>query len=326
MFYPLCVCLILAVMFVVFTLTTLATVPALKVLAGLTRRIRAGTVANLFFIFRSLPVIFGIIASIGLALPAFLRFEPHSTSEMPGAALLLLAASGLFIMLVMAGRCLQILRLTLSLQRRWMKNANPLTVNFRGIPVFCVKDSASLVVVAGIFVPRIFISQDVADVLNGAELDAALSHELAHIHTGDNLRQLVLKITRAPKFWGSVAGIDSLWAIASEIAADERAIAQGTSPLELSSALVKVGRLSFQHGSQLLAVSHLTDGCSSSTFMRAGRLRDLLERGVSAEQTSWHGHGTYHWLAWVVIILLVYSFALGTMLPSVHEALEFIVH
>ena len=157
MFYLLCLCLVLAVMFLAFALTTLAAMPALRLLAGLTDRVRAGTSANLLFTFRTLPLAFAVVTSVGLALPAFLEFEPSSTREMPGPTLLLLAGLGLFILLAMAWRCSRILHLTLNLQRRWLKDATPLTVSFTGIPVFCVKDSVSLVAVAGIFVPRIFI-------------------------------------------------------------------------------------------------------------------------------------------------------------------------
>ena len=324
MFYLLCFSLVLAVMFAIFALTALASLPALRVLARLKHRIHAGTTANLLFLFRALPLMLGMAASLGLALPAFLKFEPSSTHEMPGPALLLLAGLGLFIVLTMAWRCSRILRLTLGLQRQWLKNSTPLRASFKGIPVFCVEGTASLVAVAGIFSPRIFVSRDVADALNGTELKAALAHELAHVSAGDNLRQLVLKATQAPGFLRFFADIDSLWASTSELAADERAIAQGASPLDLSSALVKVGRLSFERRSPLLAASHLVEGCSSATSARVGHLRNLLEHGVSPKQKDTLRHRHYR-LAGAALALLVYLFALGTILPQVHEALEFIV-
>lgn len=324
MFYLLCLCLVLAVMFIVFALAALTSLPALRALNAYRHVVRAGTTANLLFIFRALPLVLGIVASVGLALPAFLEFEPYATHEMPGPILLLLAGLGLFIVMGMTWRIVQIVWTTLSLQRRWLKNSKPLDVSFKGIPVFCVEGSASLVAVAGIFVPRIFLSRDVADVLNTEELNAALAHELAHVNANDNLRQFILKMMPKPGFLPFLSDMDSLWSSTSELAADERAIARGTSPLDLSSALVKVGRLTFQRRSTLLAASHLVDGCSSATHMRAGHLRDLLEHGVPSEKANPTGQWMRGWIACAAVVLL-YLLALWTLLPEVHEALEFIV-
>ncbi len=326
MFLPLCFCLVLAVMFVVFALTTLASWPALRLLTRLAHHVRAGTAANLLFIFRAIPLVVGVAASLGLALPAFLEFEPRSTHERLGPMLLLLAALGLFLMLTMTWRGSRILYLTLGLERRWLKNSRLLTVSLRGIPVFCVENSTSLVAVSGIFVPRIFVSRDVADVLSEPELNAALFHELAHVNTGDNLKQLVLKMTRMPGFVRFISDIDSSWASKSEIAADEQAIVHGASPLALSSALVKVGRLSFQRRSLLLVASHLVDGCSSATSARVGRLRELLDRDALPLQIGEVAQRSYPWMAYGVVILFIYLFALVTVLPTIHEVLEFIVH
>lgn len=324
MFYLLCLCLVLAVMFIIFVLATFTSLPALRVLLAYRHRVGARTAANLLFIFRAWPLVLGMVASLGLALPAFLEFEPSSTREMPGPVLLLMAGLGLFIVIGMTWRIVQIVWVTVSLQRRWLKKSRPLDVSFKGIPVFCVEDSASLVAVAGIFSPRVFISRDVANVLNTEELNAALSHELAHVNSNDNLRQFLLKVMPKPRFLPFLSDMDSLWSSTSEVAADERAIAKGASPLDLSSALVKVGRLSVQRRSTLLAASHLVDGCNSATHMRAGHLRDLLEHGVPSEKTNPAGQWIRGWMACAAVVLL-YLLALWTLLPEVHEALEFIV-
>jgi Zn-dependent protease with chaperone function len=324
MFYLLCSCLVFAVMFTALSLATLACAPVLRLLTGLKHLVRAGTTSNLLFMFRALPFVLGVVASLGLALPAFLEFEPYSTSEMPGPALLLLAGLGLVIALTMVWRCLRILAVTLSLQRRWLKSSSQLMITFNGIPVFCVHDSASLLAVTGIFSRRIFVSRDVADILNAAELNAALSHELAHVSTNDNLRKLVLKVMCPPPFWPFLSDVDSFWARASELAADERAIAHGTSPLDLSSALIKVGRLSFHRRPALLAASHLVDGCSSATVARAERLRQWIEGGTVCPQPSSVEHRLRPWFACAAIVLL-YLLALRTILPPIHDFLEFIV-
>jgi BlaR1 peptidase M56 len=324
MFYLLCFCVVLAVMFLAFAVTTLASMPVLRFMAGTSSRLRAATAANLLFAIRGLPLLATLIIGLGLALPAFLEFEPHSTHENPGPALLLLGAFGLLITLAVLFRLARTLRLTLALERKWLANAIAMRISFKGIPVFRVNDSGSLVAVVGIFKPRIFVSKAVADLLNQEELEAALSHELAHVRARDNLRHLVLNLTSLPKF-PQIARADSVWATASELAADERAIAQGASAMDLSSALVKVGRLSFDRHPALLAASHLVDSCTSATLMRAARLRDLLNGGTLpiAEQTA--AHRGLRRLIYGAFCLTIYLLALASFLPSVHEALEFFV-
>jgi peptidase M48-like protein len=324
MFYLLSFSLVLAVMFAVMALATLTSLPAVKLLQRATGRIRAGSAANLLFTVRALPLLLGTAASLGFTLPAFLEFEPHSTREMPGPALLLLAGLGLLSMLAMARRYWRILRSTISLELNWLKNGTRLPVNCNGIPVFCVNDRASLVAVVGIFAPKIFVSRDVANLLSEEELSAALCHELAHVSTADNLRKLLLQVMGPPEALSSLADLDALWAGASEIAADERAIAQGASALDLSSALVKVGRLSMEPHPQL-AASHLVDNSVSATQARAGRLRELLNSNASSRPAAPHDSRPYHWLGGGALALLVYLLSLGAILPAVHEALEFFV-
>ncbi len=323
MFYLLCFCLVFAVMFIVYGATMLASFPLLQALARIKGRVRPGAAANLLFSLRTLPLVLAAITSLGLALPAFLKFEPSATREMPGLMLWLLAGLGLAILLTMAWRCWRIMRLTLSLERSWLSKARRLKTSFRDIPVFSVDDSASMVAVAGIFVPRVFVSRNVIDALTAAEFEAALSHELAHVSAWDNLRQLVLKVTRVGPL-RFVAKMDALWASNSELAADERAIALGASPLNLSSALVKVGRLSFTPRPQLLAASHLVDGCSSATSARAKHLQELLQHGSPLKHTVPAANRGRLWLL-CGATLLIYWFAVVTILPQVHEALEFIV-
>jgi hypothetical protein len=93
--------------------------------------------------------------------------------------------------------------------------------------------------------------------------------------------------------------------------------------LNLSSALVKVGRLSSTPSPRLLAASHLVDGCHSAISARAMHLKDLLQRGAAPEQTR-AARGSHWWLL-CCAALIIYLFALVTVLPQVHEALEFIV-
>jgi beta-lactamase regulating signal transducer with metallopeptidase domain len=324
MFYLLCFCVVFAVIFLAFAVTTLASLPMLRLMAAISSQLRAATAADLLFTVRGLPLLAALVIGVGLALPAFLEFEPHSTHENPGPALLLLGVFGLLITIAVLFRLVRTLRFTLALERRWLANATAMRITFQGIPVFRVNDSGSLVAVVGIFKPRIFVSKTVADLLNEDELEAAFAHELAHVRARDNLRHLLLNLTAVPGL-SQIALADSVWASASELAADERAIAQGASAVDLSSALVKVGRLSFERPPALLAASHLVDNCHSATLMRAARLRDLLNGGTLpiAGQTAMHRG--LRWILYGGSCLAIYLLALASFLPSLHEALEFFV-
>jgi Zn-dependent protease with chaperone function len=323
-FFALCICLLFAVMFLSIALATLATLPAVRVAKRFTDKADSAGMANILFGLRAFPILLGVLASLGLSLPAFLKFEPHTTHEIPGAPLLLFAAAGIAVTAVMSFRYVLAIRATRRVREQWLNQATLL----RGathIPVYCVEQAASLLAVTGIFSPRIFVSRDVVDSLTTAELDAALSHEMAHVSATDNLKQLFLKVTCPPNWLRALAKIDTLWSRFAELAADERAMTSGTAALELSSALVKVGRLSAGRRPALLTASHLVDGCAESTMARVARLRDLLERENEQQQASTATHHHFATTLWLGSLLVMYLLLLGTVLPQIHEALEILV-
>lgn len=325
MFFALCICLLFAVMFLSIALATLAILPALRVANRFADRAESSAIANVLFALRASPVLLGALASLGLALPAFLKFEPHTTHEIPGAPLLLFAGAGIAVTAVISLRYLLAMRATRRVREQWLKDATLLPSAKTRIPVFCVEHASSLLAVTGVFSPRIFVSRDVVESLTTAELDAALSHELAHVSATDNLKQLFLKITSPPQWLRALAKIDLLWGRFAELAADERAMSSGASALELSSALVKVGRLSVRKHPILLTASHLVDSCSAATTARVARLRDLLEREHEAPRTFTRPRPHSALLMWIGSLLMLYLLLLGTVLPQIHDALEFLV-
>lgn len=321
MFYTLSITLCLAVMFLVCAAAVLLSIPAIKLGRGALEKARPHTQASVWFLFRVAPFALAAIVSLGLALPAFLRFEPPSTEEMINGPLLALAAMGAAVLAVMAGRLARMLYATRMLEQRWLANAQRLRLDAVSCPVYVVSDVKSLLAVTGIFRPQVFVSVDVAEALSEEELSAALAHELAHVRHFDNLRQLLLKSTQLPiDAWRTA---DAEWTGASEIAADETAVRRGAPALELSSALIKVGRLSARLAApKSLAASHLAPcGCGACTGQRAARLRALLEN----ESLPVHSGGLSAKLLTVVALVAVYVACLGTLLPAVHEALELLV-
>ena len=324
MYYALGVALCLAVMFLVMSCAMMACAACLRFLD--LRRVSLPARAGILFLIRALPAALAVTVALGFALPAFLRFEPRSSGEFVGFRLLLLAVPGALALSAMAVRAARLLLATSRLDRQWSAQAERLTARGVRLPVYCVEDSGSLMAVIGIFRPRIFVARRFVDTLTSEELSAALAHEIAHVRAFDNLKQFFLKITRAPRWMSSFRMTDAAWTNASEVAADENALAGGASALDLSSALVKAGRLGSRTAlCEAVAASHLLPAVSQSSFeLRVAHLRELLEHegrretaGMCSGMIARYGPALL-----CLSLLLAYAVSFNTVLPWIHEGLE----
>ncbi len=321
MFYLLCVALCLGVLFLALTTALVGCFPFSNLIRRSATRATAASAADMMFGFRIAPFALATIVSLGLAVPAFLEFEPRSTREMLDWPLLSLAVGGASVLLVILLRMAMMLRATWNLQHHWIENSVSLDLDGVRCPVYCVDRATSLLAVTGIFRPRIFISADIAQALTRHELAAALGHELAHLRSFDNLKQLLLRSIALP--FAGFRDMDRAWVSASEIAADEDAVRSGASALELSSALVKVARLSTGMTVNLgLAASHLVPyGCGASTSTRAAHLSKLLAHDATPSEPI-RGLAL---LTAGLLLLALYCVSLSALLPAVHDALEWMV-
>src|SRR6478752_4857384 len=156
--------------------------------------------ANILFGIRLLPLAIACVLTLGLALPAFLVFEPHSTKEGIGLQLAALAGLGGLVAARIMARGWRILRDTMRTQRAWLEHSQRMKIEGIDLPVFRLESGSALLAVAGIFRPRIFVSSEIIKSLTVPELRAALAHEIAHVSSLDNLKQFLLKITRPPRW------------------------------------------------------------------------------------------------------------------------------
>jgi len=320
MFYALALALCLAVLFLVMACGSALLLPAMQMMKKVFP-FSTMVSANALFAARLLPFGIACAATLGLALPAFLLFEPHSTKEGMGWRLAVLAFAGAAVVAGMGVRGWRILRDTRGAQRRWRKDSQRTSVDGIGLPVYCVENGASLLAVVGIVRPRIFVAREIMEALSADELRAALAHELAHISSIDNLKQFLLKITCPPTWMGSFQAADAAWVSASEIAADQGALLRGASVLDLSSALIKAGRLRRPHAAAETLASHLVPpACGSALETRIARLSELLER----EQMPRAAKPVRLALP-LAVVALTYLACIHAVLPAVHEALEFLV-
>jgi beta-lactamase regulating signal transducer with metallopeptidase domain len=236
-FYLLSISLCCAVFFMVFAATSAICIWTGRPARPAASSLAPSTVANLLFTIRILPVLLASLATFGFVLPALLKFEPRSTSEPVGWPLLALAILGAIVLIVMLVLAATIIRSTRLVAAAWRRHSKKLLLESIDLPVYCLDDDAagavpsSVLAVFGFFRPKIFVARKVVDTLTPAELVAAVEHERAHVSSFDNLRQLAVKITRLPHWLNRSGMPDSAWSNASEIAADEAALASGTSVL-----------------------------------------------------------------------------------------------
>jgi hypothetical protein len=257
-----------------------------------------------------------------------MKFEPRSTSEMMSLRLLVLGALGAFALVAMGIRAVKTLRATMLVRKQWRRSSKKLPIEGMDTPVYCLDGPRSVLAVLGIFQPEIFIAREVAQVLSPEELSAAIAHERAHIRSFDNLKQLLLKITGLPRWLkpNMFRRTETDWINASEVAADEAALATGALPLDLSAALVKVARLTNRAVvGEAVAASHLLPVvCGSSMEARMSHLQELLEDATPSHPAEMP-NGKYRMLLSLVVLAIAYGACVNTVLPWVHEALESLV-
>jgi Zn-dependent protease with chaperone function len=284
--------------------------------------------ANRLFAIRILPLLFACVVTLGFALPAFIEFEPRASGEMMSLRLFVLGALGAFVLLAMVIRAAVTVRATTLVREQWRSHSKKLDVEGLDIPVYCLDGTRSVMAVLGIFRPEIFVAREVTQVLSTEELAAAIAHEKAHVRSFDNLKQILLKVTRLPRWLkpNTFGVMETAWINASEVAADEAALAAGASPLDLSAALVKVARLTRRAVvGEAVAASHLLPVASGSAIeARMSHLHELLEDTAPANETRKQS-GKYRAILSLVLFTIVYAVCVNAALPWVHETLERLV-
>jgi hypothetical protein len=323
MFYALAIALCLAVLFLVLASSSILLLPVMLLARRMVRTATPENSANMLLAARLLPLLLTAVVTLGLALPAFLEFEPYSTNEGMGLRLGALAFAGVLLLAVMVMRGWRMVLATGRAQRSWRKNSSRVYLEGIDLPIYCVESGSALLAVTGIFRAQIFLSHEIAQALSPQELRAALEHEIAHVSSLDNLKQMLLKITRPPRWLKAFHDVDVEWSGASEIAADHSALARGASVLDLSLALIKVGRLNRSPATAHAVASHLIPpACSSSLEQRVMRLSELLQ---DSAQTTVHTAQTGKLIFAIFLGVATYIACIHALLPAVHEALEFLV-
>jgi len=234
--------------------------------------------AGLLLTVRLLPAVASSVFVLAVFLPAHWRFEPTDTDESFGVVLGALAMTVVWLALAgawRAGRASLADHRFAALARR----AGTLVEGdaSRSFVLF-VLDGLPGVSLSGIWQPRILIGSEVLAALTPAELDVAISHEIAHKRSRDNLKRLLMFCAPDLFGWTAVARqLEERWEAEAECEADAHAVmGDGRRAVVLASALVKVARLGRVGSLQPVAIA----GPAAWTLSSAFHVPTLLEMRV----------------------------------------------
>jgi len=141
------------------------------------------------------------------------------------------------------------------------------------VPAFQTLESAPLLAVAGLCRPKLLVSGCARQLLDPGELDVAIRHELAHARRRDNLKKLLLRACAFPY----LGALDRAWLEAAESNADDEAVQDERSALDLASALLKASRLTRRVPGPELAMD-LVSGAPGAVAARVERLLSWTPR------------------------------------------------
>jgi hypothetical protein len=263
---------------------------------------------------RAFPVAISVVLTFVFTVPSFLLLEPDSTGEAIGLAPEALGLCCLALFLAGLGRAAMAQARALRAQSAWLRGATVLSPT-GDVAVYQTRAGAPVMAVAGVCAPRVLVSQDALALLSESEWRTSLKHELAHIRRHDNFKKLLFQFSPFP--W--MKDLEQAWAEASEIEADDAAVASRSEALDLAAALIKLSRLCSL--GDLPLTCGLAQGSSKLIRLRVERLFAWTDSSrVPATNTLWR-YGVPSLLTAVTCAALSY----GSLLAQVHELTEWLV-
>jgi Zn-dependent protease with chaperone function len=252
--------------------------------------------ARILFWLRLSPMALALLLLAALITPSYFLFEPTSVTEELSPLCLVTSLLGVTILAVGLFRGVAAIVRSASYLRAQQESDAP------------------VILVAGLFHPRLVVSSDIRRLLTEEEYAAALRHEEAHRRAKDNLKRLL--ILMSPNFFPFCRRfqmIESGWQRLAEWAADDSA-AQGSqvNALALASALIRVGRMNAACTAIRLGTSLLADTAD---------LRTRVERLVEARQQYRRLPGKSLWAAAAAALAVVIAVS-PNLLRAAHVFLE----
>jgi beta-lactamase regulating signal transducer with metallopeptidase domain len=262
---------------------------------------------DVLFMLRVAPFAVSAVVSLFLICPSFVVLETHSMDEdlgtfVLGISALLFLSAGLFRVLAAEARTRRIVTACLE------GAANP---KHDGVAYTTISPhSVAPLMLVGIRVPRILISQSTHHILSEAELVVAVRHETEHLRARDNLKKAILNFLPFP----GIAGLGKAWQEAAELAADDGAVSSRKEALDLAATLIKLSRHSPHQTIPDFATSLISGG--ESTTNRVERLLTWKKPPHVASNRLRNAMLT------AGAISLALAMKLGTVLALIHSITE----
>ncbi len=245
------------------------------------------SVANVLFALRVLPLFTSVVITAAFVVPSFQILEPRSINEGLGTLPLALGSAALALIAYGVCRGITAQKRASRIVAQWLEHASPLESDAEGIAFRSRRETPPLMLV-GTRRPRVLVSDAAIELLSGDELRVALKHELAHIHSYDNLKKLAFRFSPFP----GLGLLESAWCEAAELAADDAAVSNINDAVDLAAALVKLSRLvplepapactvGFVTGSITSRVARLLAWDQKAEFRRLSRWTVILPTGIA---------------------------------------------
>jgi len=201
--------------------------------------------ARFLFVLRLFPFLLAALFVAVLCVPSYLWLEPSGAAEQVGAFCAILGFLGAAAWACSITRAARAVLANLRHQRCCVAPSGDLRPSAPSLPFVVVEQDAPLLALSGLLSSRLLVSRGVLRSFSPDELDAALSHELAHRASRDNAKRFLFLL--APDIFPFVRPLRILerdWSKFTEWSADDRAAAgDSRRALSLASALVRVARM-----------------------------------------------------------------------------------
>ncbi len=328
MYFALGICITLALLLLLNLAASLAASLVWLIVRRFAHKLPAQTRARLIFALRIFPLMSALLFIFGFLLPSYILFEPAVSDEIVSlklAALALLSAIGVgFAVRRVFGTWWRTSRLI----KEWTRRGTPLSAENIKLPVVRIYHPFPVIAVVGIFRPRMFIADQIFDLLDDEELEAAIVHEFGHLAARDNFKRAFLRVCRDFIIFPIGNSFDRLWAETAEAAADEYALSIGgnRTALNLAAALVKIARIVPENSKPAMPLgAFLVDEETADVSRRVRQLVRLTEnRNDFARQNL-----NFSFLLWSAVVLFLLPILwLATnpdFLAEVHKTTEIIV-
>jgi Zn-dependent protease with chaperone function len=308
----------LAVFVIVYSVLSLALACGWRRASLCAQRFSARSAADMLFALRMFPLVAAMFMTAGLTVPSFLLLEPRVTDEPVGGVSLALAACGLILGVAGIRNAAMVWRRASRVVAEWTRGAWPVQ-SASSVPVLTISPAAPAMSATGILRPRILLSGSAELQLTTGELQAALKHELAHIRRADNLKKLLMKFVAFP----GMDGLEGAWLEATEMAADDAAVATTYDALDLAAALIKLSRMAPEAATTDLTAP-LVHGHPSAVYTRVKRLLAWSEEHGAAEKHS-PMYALFLGLAAAFPAIAMFALNYSQLLAHVHTATEWLV-